>query len=105
MRRELTTLIPGQRSGQVHRQRLDLLAQRLDDALGGAIPPELGEHHVPGMALYQRHDLRAAVSAEEQIALPMAGHGAILDLRRALRDRDHVRDPPTPLHPPTGFAL
>src|SRR5580704_16349316 len=86
-------------------QRLDLGPERLDHVLGAAIPTEFGEHHVPGVSLDQRRDERLVTRPDQQIALPVPGHGAILDLRRPLRDRDHVSDPRSTRHLALGFAL
>ncbi len=45
------------------------------------------QHHEPGRPLDERAD-RGAAKPEDQVALPVAGHGAILGLGGPLADHD-----------------
>ena len=76
-------------------------------ALAGVIPPSVlggrplssvatssrrDQHRVPGLALYQGGDGRAAVRPQDYIPFPMARDGAVGDFGWSLADQDHVRD-------------
>jgi hypothetical protein len=54
--------------------------------------PSQGKKHIAGLALDQRRDRRLAARTDQQVALPVAGDAALVDLWRALGDRDHLRD-------------
>ena len=56
--------------------------EAVDDGLGGRVV-HLGEHHEAGGALDQRTDRGTVASAFDQVAFPVAGDGAVLDLDRA----------------------
>jgi hypothetical protein len=58
----------------------------------GAIAAEPGQQQLAGLALDQAGDRRAVAGADEQIALPVARDGALVGLRGALGERDHVLD-------------
>ncbi len=65
-----------------------LLDQRIDHRLGVlALHP--GQHHVAGMAFHQGGDL-AVVAAEQEVTLPVAGHGTIFNLGRPFADRHGI---------------
>src|SRR5438445_9201672 len=51
---------------------------------------ESGEEHVAGLALDQRRDRRFAFGTDQQVSLPMARNATVVDLRRALGDRDQI---------------
>ena len=61
--------------------------------LGSVTVGEVHEHRVPRRPLNERADRGGLALAEDQIALPTAGHSAIISLGRTLADVDHVRDP------------
>ena len=67
-----------------HNGRLALQHGRgaLDDGLGSRVV-HLGEHHKAGGALDRRTDRGTVASAFDQVVLPVAGDGALFDLRRA----------------------
>ena len=50
------------------------------------------QHHVAGGALDQGAHRGAAVLAQDEVALPVAGHGPIGDLGGTLRDHHHAGD-------------
>src|SRR5205823_11761441 len=66
--------------------------ERLDHVCGRAVVAEPGEEYIAGLALDQRRDRRLAARTDQQVALPVAGDAALVDLRRALGDRHHLRD-------------
>ena len=86
--------------GQMRRQLSDPFCEHVGHMQCGLIL-ESGEQHIPGPALDQRHDRRAAAGSDQQIALPVPWHTPLIDLRRPLRDRDHLADLTAGLDPPT----
>lgn len=87
---QLGSTVPGQGSHQALWQPADLTHEGSDDAFAdlASDPHELDE---PGPALDERGDV-AVAGAAQKIALSVAGHGAILDLGRALPDRAGADD-------------
>ena len=101
--RHLRALVPGQRAAQLLGQRGDRGGDRVADRLGAvagergavldprpAVPVhrrQVQQHGEAGGALDQRAD-RRAVQAEDQIALPVPGHGPVLGLGGPLADQD-----------------
>jgi hypothetical protein len=100
----LRTLIPGQRSSELLRQRQDRGGDRVADSRGAmpgqrwpvldarliAVPAharQVQEHHAPGRPLDERAD-RGAAKPEDQVAFPVAWHGAVLGLCGPLADHD-----------------
>ena len=78
-------------------ERPDPFDDRVDHPLSAAPALQASQQHIAGVALDQRRDRRLVIGAHQQVTLPMAGHRAILNLGRPLRDRDHVDHPPPPL--------
>src|SRR5260370_8593209 len=54
---------------------------------------QVKKHDETSRAFDQSANGRPAVLAHDQVALPVARDGAVLDLSRALADVDHVGDP------------
>jgi hypothetical protein len=52
------------------------------------------EHYVAGGAFDQGRDRGLVVGAGDEIAFPVAGYGAVLDLGRPLGNHDHGVDEP-----------
>jgi hypothetical protein len=76
----------------VRRQLGDALLERLDYVRGRAVVAEPGKQDLAGLALDKRRDRRFALRTDQQVTLPLAGNATLVDLRRGLGDRDHVRD-------------
>src|SRR6476646_10522346 len=85
--------IPGQGSGELVGQLPCLPDQCVDHGLRFPVR-NLGEHHITRVAFDQCDDV-AVLRSTEQVALPVARYGPILDRRRSLADRDSVRDAAT----------
>jgi hypothetical protein len=81
------------------RQPNDLLSDLPGHGLSPGVAAQIGQHHIPRLALDQRADEGVVGLPDDQIALPMARDGAISDLRGTLRDRDHPRDLALPGRP------
>jgi hypothetical protein len=85
-------------------------AKRVSDQFGGVAVGQVQQHRVVRGPLHQGADRGQVFAADDQIALPVAGHGPILGLGRTFGDVDHVRDPILALpdlprgspHRPTG---
>ncbi|RDI13052.1 hypothetical protein DEU38_1352 [Rhodococcus sp. AG1013] len=61
---------------------------------------QVDEHHVAGGAFDEGADRGLVVLPDDQIPLPMPGHGPVVDLGGALADQDHGgRHPLHPLRP------
>ena len=88
----LGALVPGQRAAQRLGQGLHLASERGRDVLGLVAVGQRDEHRVAAGALDERGDRGGVALADQQIALPVAGHGAVVGLGRALGDVDHVGD-------------
>src|SRR5215207_6326528 len=86
--RHLRALIPGERAAKLGRQRGDALLERLADLDGAAPLGQRDELAVARLALDQGRD-RARPSAHQEVALPVAGDRALIDLGRALGDHHH----------------
>ena len=74
---ELFASIPGQRSVKFTGQPLRLFDQRRDDAFS-ILVRDLDQHHVARMTFDKRCDI-AVPGPADQVALPMARHGAIFN--------------------------
>ncbi len=90
MGRHFAAAVPGERATQLCRQLANFLCERLGDR-GGVLAVDLNEHHVARMAFDQCGDLGTG-AAHEQVAFPVAWHGAILDFGRTLVNRDALYD-------------
>ena len=86
------------------------LGEQDRDPLRSAVIGHLDEHREPGGALDEGGDLGTPTTADDQVALPEAGHGPVGGLGRALADVDHADDG-SPAHRgagarhPAGAAL
>lgn len=87
--------VPGQRPAQLARQEPNLPDERSHDA-AGVLVGNSGQKHISGAALHQRCDV-AVPRTPDQIALPMAGNGAILNIGGTPADRDRIPDLPEPV--------
>ena len=83
VRGQLSPLVPSQRLRQMRGERPDPLDDRVDHPLGAMPVLQAGQQHIAGVPLDQRRDRRLVIRAHQQIALPMPGDGAILNLRPA----------------------
>jgi hypothetical protein len=72
---------------------------------GLATVREVEQQHEAGGALDEGSDRGAVVLADDEVALQMAGNGAVGDFGRTLGDPHHVRDLPATLEPPLRAAL
>ena len=89
MARELAPLVPRQRVQHELGQMRHLPDYGVLDLLGAVPVRQVEQYREAGRALHERADGRLVGRAGDQVALPMAGHGAVLDLRRPLADHDH----------------
>ena len=89
MARELASLVPRQRVQHELGQAGHLLDYGVLHLLGAVPVRQVEQHREAGRALHERPDRRLVGRAGDQVALPVAGHGAVLDLRRPLADHDH----------------
>jgi hypothetical protein len=80
----LDALVPGQRAAQRLRQRCDLGGDGRDDVFGLIAVGEVHEHRVTGGAFHQRADRGLVVLAQQQVAFPVAGDGAVIGLLGAV---------------------
>jgi hypothetical protein len=62
------------------------------NAVGGAPVGKVQQHHVAGGPLDQGSDRGAAVPTDEQVALPVAGDGAIVCFWWPFADHEHVAE-------------
>src|SRR3982075_3288482 len=83
-------LVPGDGSDQVGGQRLDLDGHRGADRLGAVVDGEVQQHDIAGGPLHQGADGGVVVLGDDQVAFPVAGHGAVFDLGGTIRDHHHV---------------
>ena len=88
----------------MHRQLGDACFERLDDVCGRAIVAETGEEHIAGLSLNERRDRRLVFGTDQQVSLPVARHAPLVDLGRALGDRDHLPDSTARVDPAPGAA-
>ena len=92
----LVALVPGQGLAQQSAGSW-LIAWRSSLPATASAPWPRGQvqqHHEAGGALDQGADRGPVLGADDQVALPVAGHRPVLDLGWPLADVDHVRDPP-----------
>jgi hypothetical protein len=61
--------------------------------LGPVAVGQRHEHREAAGPLDQRADRGGVALADQQVALPVAGHRPVVGLRRALAEVDHVGDP------------
>jgi hypothetical protein len=87
----LVALIPGQRASEVCGQPRERDRDLVGDMRGGVVV-EFDEHAHPGAAFHDRRDRARVVLAEDEVAFPVAGNGAVFDLGRSFGDVDHVFD-------------
>jgi len=99
---KLLAAVPGQRLIELARQFARLFDQGRDDA-GGILVRHLGQDHIARLAFDQRHDM-AVSRARDEIALPMSGHGAVLDRSGALADRYRILDLAKPVALQAGVS-
>ena len=81
---EFFASVPGQRPVKFTGQSLRLFDQRRDNAFG-VLVRNLDQHHVARMTLDKRCDIAVPGSAD-QVALPVARHGAIFNRCRSFAD-------------------
>ena len=96
MARHLAALIVGQRLAQGCHDGIELGAECFEGGLGRGVV-HLGQQHQARRALHQHPNGGAVGGATDQVAFPVAGHDAILDLGRAHVDADHLGKPPAPV--------
>ena len=72
-----------------------MLAQRGDDRLC-IFAGHFDQHGETRMPFHQGCDM-TVLAAAEQIALPMTGNGAVINLRRSFANRDGIDDLPAGL--------
>jgi hypothetical protein len=84
----LFTLIPGQRAPKRLGQPLAVLGQSNPYRLGGAPVRKPGKHRESCLSFDEGRDRGASGLADDQVALPVAGDGAVGDLRRPFGERD-----------------
>jgi hypothetical protein len=68
--------------------------EAITDGFCGVVIWEVDEHYVAGGAFDQGRDRGLVVGAGDEIAFPVAGYGAVLDLGRPLGNHDHGVDEP-----------
>jgi hypothetical protein len=81
---ELFASVPGQRPVKFTGQSLRSFDQRRDDAFS-ILVRDLDQHHVARMTLDKRCDI-AVPGPADQVALPVARHGAIVNRCRSFAD-------------------
>ncbi len=110
---ELGAAVPGQRAAQLLGQGADGRDHGVADC-GSAVPAgQMHQQYESGAALDQGADRGAAVRAQDQVALPVPGHGSVVGFSRAFADRDDVGEgglacggaAPRSAHRPAGPQL
>jgi len=108
----LLATVVGEGPPQLLRQRVHL-AGKGPAHRDRILRPQGHQERGPRRALHQRPEGRGVAAAHEQIAFPVAWHGARRDVRRPLLDTDHVGDdapsvmggaPLRPVRPPVAKA-
>lgn len=87
--RELASLVPRQRVQHELWQVGHLPDYGVLHLLGTVPVRQVEQHREARRALHERADGRLVGRAGDQVALPVAGHGPVLDLCRSLADHDH----------------
>jgi hypothetical protein len=82
--------IPRQRGSQLLREVSHLVAERADGGLC-VLARDPHEHHEARVALHERGEVCVSRTGD-QVSLPMAGNGTVLDLGRALAYRRRTED-------------
>ena len=90
----LGALVPGQRLPKRCRQVPDCGDQRVAESFRVSFATEVGQHHEASRPLDQGGDRGAAQSADDEVALPVAGNLSGLDLGRSFADWPHLIDEP-----------
>ena len=85
-------LVPSERAAQLLGQRSHPIDWRATDVFRYPSVREVGQHHVAAAAFDHAFDRQAAGFAEKQIALPVARHGSVGGLGRALGDGKSLED-------------
>ena len=103
---EFRTLVPGRRVAQEPGQVPHLADDGLLD-LACVVPVgQVQQDREPGGAFDQGADGAPVRRTGDQITLPMAGDGPVLDLGGPVRDHDHgIPEPGSATRAATGFAL
>ena len=81
----LAAPVVGQALAQDRRQAPHRPVEAFQGRLGGAIA-HLAQHDIAGLALDERADRGAVVGALDQVAFPVVGHQALLDLLGPMGD-------------------
>src|SRR5437667_9289604 len=89
----LFALVPGQRPARLGRKLGNLSRQRGTEVLGGVAVRQVEKDDIAARALHQPPDCRTTSLPDDQIAFPVPRNSAIVDLRRAIADQDHVLEP------------
>ena len=95
MMREFSSLIPGDETDELRRERCDRLAHGFVDHVWLSTVGQVQEEHEAGAPLDQCPHAKAPVLADDEISLPAARHRSIPRLGRAIRDHRHAIDPAT----------
>ena len=85
-------MVPGERAPQLGGKRSDVHAELVNNVVG---PPALGktdQHQEAGLAFDEGGDL-AVATPHQQVTLPVAGHGTVVDLGGPLANGDGADDP------------
>jgi hypothetical protein len=82
--------VPGQRAPQGRGEFEHVLAQRGNDRRG-IFAGHFNEHDETRVPFHQGRDM-GVFTACKQVALPVAGNGAVFNLRRSFADRDRIHD-------------
>ena len=89
-------LVVGQGFAQARRQGAQAPRKACQDRLGvGAI--DFGQQDEAALALDQGTNSAGVAGALDEVAIPVAGHLAALDLERSVMDGDHVAQPSAPV--------
>jgi len=86
----LLALIPGQRAAEMVSEGTDRDRQRVLHVFGEPPRAQVDEQHEPGLPFDQGANRRLGPLAEDQVAFPVARHGAVLDLGWSVADQHHV---------------
>src|ERR1700678_2239350 len=102
MEGHFVALVPGHRAPELCWQRLDPGGHGSTDLVGSPVA-EFEQHDEPGLALDQGAD-GARFGADNEIALPVAWDGSVLDFCGSLRDQHHLWDPASALDGAAGLG-
>ena len=90
--RHLLALIPGDAAHQFARQGSDRLAHGSFERGRTVVLAQMHQQHEARRAFNERADRTGVIRANDEVALPVPGHGTVLDLRGSLTNHHHVRD-------------